>query len=217
MKKQVVLSHTKQIMTPDGELIEQDVSKTYTIKLDENDRFFMVYYNMLKSFYQIKYVKDVMLLVKLVELADHNTGIVTIAAKTREELCRDLQVSKFNLSPMFKRLLDLELISGDKGVYTINLRSVVDIKVLTKFCIMAGHNTGKVVLSTAERQDIMTILNISTQQLTNSICSLRKNGLLEGDRGTYIINPAVFWKGKNDTRNELLQSMEVSLSLVFNK
>lgn len=120
MKKKIVQTTTNQIITSDGELVSQDISKVYTIKLEDSDKFFMVYYHMLKSFYQIKYVKDVMLLIKLVELADHNTGIVTIAAKTRDILCSILDVSKSNLSPMFKRLLQLELITGDKGVYIIN-------------------------------------------------------------------------------------------------
>lgn len=120
MKRKLVNSKTIQKMTPDGVLTDQEVSKTYVIKLDDTDKFFMVYYNMLKSFYQIKYLKDVMLLIRLVEMADYNTGVVTIAAKTREDLCKELDVSKSNLSPMFKRLLDLELLSGGKGVYTIN-------------------------------------------------------------------------------------------------
>ena len=120
MAEQVVNTHSIQTVTPDGELVSLDVSKTYIIKLDESDKFFMVYYNMLKSFYQIKYLKDVMLLIKLVELADYNTGVVTIATKTREAISKELNVNKSNLSAMFKRLSDLELIRGEKGVYTIN-------------------------------------------------------------------------------------------------
>lgn len=120
MAERIVNTRTLETVTPDGELISLDVSKTYIIKLDESDRFFMVYYNMLKSFYQIKYLKDVMLLIKLVELADYNTGVVTIATKTRESICKELGVNKSNLSSMFRRLRDLELIYGEKGVYTIN-------------------------------------------------------------------------------------------------
>lgn len=120
MSERLVNTHSLEVRDENGKLIKQDIKKTFIIKLDDSDRFFMVYYNMLKSFYHIKYVKDVFLLVRLIEMADHNTGVVTIAAKTRETLCNELEVSKSNLSPMFKRLLDLELISGDKGVYTIN-------------------------------------------------------------------------------------------------
>jgi hypothetical protein len=120
MQEKIINSGIKQIITPDGELVSQEISKTFVVKLEDSDRFFMVYYNMLKSFYKIKYVKDIILLVKLVGMAEHNTGVVTIAAKTREVLCKELGVSKPNLSPMFKRLLNLELIFGDKGVYTIN-------------------------------------------------------------------------------------------------
>lgn len=116
------LLHTKQTTSTDedGNLVIQDVEKTYVVKLAENDKFFMVYYNMLKSFYKIKYVKDVMLLVKLAELADYNTGEVTIATKTREDICSELEITKSNLSPIFKRLIELGLLSGEKGVYKIN-------------------------------------------------------------------------------------------------
>lgn len=120
MAERIVNTNSIQTVNPDGELVSLDVSKTYVIKLDESDKFFMVYYNMLKSFYQIKYLKDVMLLIKLVELADYNTGIVTIATKTRQSISNELNVNKSNLSVMFKRLVDLELIRGEKGVYTIN-------------------------------------------------------------------------------------------------
>jgi predicted transcriptional regulator len=120
MKKKLVNSKTVQRTTPEGILVDQEISKTYVIKLDDTDKFFMIYYNMLRGFYQIKYLKDVMLLIRLVEMADYNTGTVTIAAKTREDLCKELEVTRSNLSPMFKRLVDLELIFGEKGVYTIN-------------------------------------------------------------------------------------------------
>lgn len=97
-----------------------------------------------------------------------------------------------------------------------NLKSAIDIKVLTKFCMMAKYNTGKLVLSTAERKEICVLLEISTQQLTNSIYALRKNGLLSGSQGNFIINPAVFWKGTNETRNKLLSSEDgLSLNIVF--
>ena len=120
MNKKVVFSKTTVHQDANGKTVLSDESKTFTIKLDDSDKFFMVYYNMMKSFYQIKYVKDVMLLIKLVELADYNTGVITLATKTRESLCKDLDVAKSNLSSMFKRLVELQLIFGEKGVYTIN-------------------------------------------------------------------------------------------------
>ena len=96
-----------------------------------------------------------------------------------------------------------------------NLKSAIDIKVLTKFCIIAEFNTGKVVLSPAERKEINEFLGISTQQLTNSISSLKKNNLITGEKGSYIINPIVFWKGNNDTRNDLIKNKKLSLNIEF--
>lgn len=95
------------------------------------------------------------------------------------------------------------------------LKSVVDIKVLTKFCIMAEYNTGKVVLSAAERKELVTFLDISIQQLTNSINNLKKNALINGEKGTYKLNPLVFWKGKNDVRNGLIKDNKVNITFDF--
>lgn len=96
-----------------------------------------------------------------------------------------------------------------------NLKSLVEIKVLTKFCIMAEYNIGRVLLPSGERTKLIEFLGISSQQLSNAIKHLKDNGLLEGDKGTYFINPLVFWKGRNDTRNELLKSGKLTLNVEF--
>lgn len=96
-----------------------------------------------------------------------------------------------------------------------DLRSAVDMKVLTKFCISAEYNTGKIVLSVAERQSIMAFLGISSQQLSNAINSLKTHGLLDGEKGTYYINPLVFWKGKNEIRNTILKEGKLTLNIEF--
>jgi hypothetical protein len=96
-----------------------------------------------------------------------------------------------------------------------NLKSVVEMKVLTKFCIMAEYNTGRVLLPSGERNRLVEFLGISSQQLSNAIKHLKVNGLLEGDKGTYFINPMVFWKGRNDTRNEFLKTGKLTLNVEF--
>lgn len=121
MKRRFVKSETTQRVDPQtGEIIQVDVKKVHEIKLEEKDRFVMIYYEMLKTFYQIKYIKDVFLLIKLVEMANYNTGEVSISTAKREKLCEELQVKNPNLSSMFKRLTELELIEGSRGEYKIN-------------------------------------------------------------------------------------------------
>ncbi len=86
-----------------------------------------------------------------------------------------------------------------------NLKSAVDIKLITKMCMIAEYNTGRVLITPEVRKDIQELLNISSQQMTNSISNLKKIGLIKGSRGTYHLNPMVFWKGTNDSRTAHLR------------
>jgi hypothetical protein len=96
-----------------------------------------------------------------------------------------------------------------------NLKSVVEMKVLTKFCMMADFNTGRVLLPSGLRTQLVEFLDISSQQLSNAIKKLKENELLDGDKGTYYINPIVFWKGNNETRNTLLKTGKLVLNVEF--
>lgn len=121
MKKTFIQSQSTTTVNPDtGEMIITDVQKTHVVTLQDKDKFFMVYLGMLQSFYQIKYVKDVMLLVKFAELADYNTGQMDLSTKLRLEICQELDIKASNLSATIKRLVDLKLLLGEKGSYTLN-------------------------------------------------------------------------------------------------
>lgn len=111
---------TESVDQETGEVKIVEVQKLQTIKVDSEDKFFAIYYNMLKTFYQIKYIKDVLLLIKLTQLANYNTGEVELSAKKRDELCTELDLRKPHLSTALKRLTELELISGERGSYVIN-------------------------------------------------------------------------------------------------
>ena len=67
---------TESVDQETGEVKIVEVQKLQTIKVDSEDKFFAIYYNMLKTFYQIKYIKDVLLLIKLTQLANYITGEV---------------------------------------------------------------------------------------------------------------------------------------------
>lgn len=90
-----------------------------------------------------------------------------------------------------------------------NLRSAIDIKVLTKFCCMAEFNTGEVSLTSQRRLEVCDLIGVTTQQLTNSISNLKAKGFLIGQRGTYTINPKVFWKGTTQEREKLMKNGEL--------
>lgn len=121
---------------------------------------------------------------------DQETGEVIVTSKT------------FNVKTSQESFY-MSFIENMSGFF--KLRSAIDIKVLAKVCIIAEYNSGRVLITPVVRKEIIEFLNISTQQLTNSIASLKKNNLITGERGTYYINPKVFWKGNTDVRNSFLK------------
>jgi hypothetical protein len=121
MKKRFLNSQTTTTVDPDtGQIVMTDIQKTHLVTLQDEDKFFMVYLTMLQSFYQIKYVKDVMLLVKFAELADYNTGSIDLSTKLRVQICEELEIKPSNFSTSIKRMVNLGLLIGEKGSYTLN-------------------------------------------------------------------------------------------------
>lgn len=95
------------------------------------------------------------------------------------------------------------------------IKHLSDIKLITKFCEIAEFNTGKVVLSSATRDEICEQLDISKPNLSKNIKRLKELGLIDGDKGTYIIDPKLFWKGDRKMRAELLKGEGMKVILNF--
>lgn len=122
------------------------------------------------------------------------------------------------VSKMFKVSTNTEefyisYVENMAGVF--NLKSAVDIKVLIQMCRIAEYNTGRVYLTPKERNEMMQLVGVSTQQVTNSLSNLKRLQLIEGDRGNYDINPAIFWKGDSKSREKLIKSGKVKVTLEF--
>jgi hypothetical protein len=100
--------------------IVTEVKKTHLVTLSDADKFFMVYLSMLRSFYEIKYVKDVFILVKMAEMAEYNTGNVKVTMEDRADICKEINIKQSNLSASLTRLISMNLLTGGKGKYTIN-------------------------------------------------------------------------------------------------
>lgn len=97
------------------------------------------------------------------------------------------------------------------------LKGEITIRVLTQLMGKAQYNTGTVNLSSADRDDIMDALHISSPALSRAISELVSKGVIAkvtktdkntGEvkeyKGRYMINPQMFWKGELDKRKELL-------------
>lgn len=85
------------------------------------------------------------------------------------------------------------------------LTSGTDIKLLTWMCTQAEYNTGRVLITPDVRREIIELLGVTGQQVSNSISSLKKKNLLIGNRGTYYLNPEIYWKGSMDARKGLIE------------
>ena len=86
---------------------------------DSSSDFVQIYYEMLRTFYSIKYVSDLKLIIELASMANYNTGEIDLSTKKREVLCDRLGIKKTHLSTSLKRLKELNLIRGEKGSYII--------------------------------------------------------------------------------------------------
>ncbi len=90
-----------------------------------------------------------------------------------------------------------------------------DIKILACLCDQAEYNTGRVRLISDDRQKIMDKLGIKPQAFSNSLARLKKNGLLEGNRGDYEVNPQHFWKGETNERERLLKERRAEITFKY--
>lgn len=86
------------------------------------------------------------------------------------------------------------------------LNSIVARKVLDWMCKNMEYNTGKVSLSTYRRQQMCCELQINNTQLSNNLKRLKDLNIISGEKGEFIINPNIFWKGDTKARTKALLS-----------
>ena len=96
------------------------------------------------------------------------------------------------------------------------LRSEVARRILDWMCENAGFNTGTVILSTSERQQMCKDLDLTSNQVTNNLKKLKDLNLITGEKGTFTLNPEIFWKGDAQTRKQVLEgkSLKISYELI---
>jgi len=96
------------------------------------------------------------------------------------------------------------------------LKYADDIKIIIKFNEWAEFDTGTVDLTPKKRLEITTDLGIRNDSISKSLRRLLDKGLISGNRGSYIINPIIFWKGDKAKRKELLESEGLKVMFNFN-
>jgi hypothetical protein len=87
-----------------------------------------------------------------------------------------------------------------------NLTSLSAVKILWKFLELAQYNTGVVLVPSNIKKPLISELNISESIYNKSLVILKTADIISGDRGQYIINPKIHWRGDYKTREQLLKS-----------
>lgn len=133
-----------------------------------------------------------------VQIVNTETGEVQTVATSKEYSIK-IESDKFYMtfidyiSPMYK------------------LKSENARKLLIWMCCHAEWNTGEVNLTAADRVNISNELGICNNTITNNLQALKKLNLISGEKGKFIINPQIFWKGDTKTRGQLLQNSELKI------
>lgn len=137
------------------------------------------------------------------EIVDINTGEL-VKVDTQKTFTEKVNSEKFYMTfldyiaPLYK------------------LRSEVARRILDWMCENAGFNTGTVILSTSERQQMCKDLDLTGNQVTNNLKKLKDLNLITGEKGTFTLNPEIFWKGDAQTRKQVLEgkSLKISYELI---
>ena len=114
---QITVKEYKDPVT--GEILSYESEKLFTQKIDK-DKFYITYIDFIAPFFQLKSAKAKDLLIWMCNNAEFNSGRVLMPAEIRAQITKELDMSANGITNNLKALKDLNLISGEKGVFTIN-------------------------------------------------------------------------------------------------
>lgn len=120
MRKRVYRSEVKEILDKDtGEICTIEVTKHQTITVD-SDSFYMTFIDYTAPLFNLKSTVAKSVLAYLCNRAEFNTGVISLSAQDRTDICEELKIHKSSLSQALAELVHKRLISGTRGKYTIN-------------------------------------------------------------------------------------------------
>lgn len=140
---------------------------------------------------------------KYSEVTDHDTGEIIKTETTK--------VVKLNMGKQEEFFVTYcNYLSSFYG-----LKYADDLKMIIKLNEWAIFDTGEVSLTPKRRLEVTEELGIRNDSISKSIKRLRDKDLISGDKGTFIINPIIFWKGDRSKRRELLQTEGLRVQFNF--
>lgn len=118
--KQIIQETTKNVVdTYTGEIISETISKTFSVKKD-SEPFFLTYSKYMSVLFNLNSLSAVKLLWKMLEMAQYNTGVVSITSQLKKQILSDLDISVSIYGKAINMLKEAEIISGERGLYLIN-------------------------------------------------------------------------------------------------
>lgn len=118
--KKSLLTNTREIVdTTTGEILQYETTKVVKEKID-SDNFYMIFTEYSSRLYRISSGVAHNVFIWMCSNAEFNTGKVSLPPATRTVIREELQISDSQLTHALKVLKDKKVISGEKGVFTIN-------------------------------------------------------------------------------------------------
>lgn len=77
-------------------------------------------------------------------------------------------------------------------------------KTLIWLCRYMEYNTGRISLTANKRKQLAEEAKVCVSGITAALRKLKESKMIVGEKGEFMINPAVFWKGDLKKREELL-------------
>lgn len=103
----------------DKDGVKTTTSKTYSVKV-KSDEFYMTFVKYISPFFNLTQPTDIKLTMILCTMAEYNTGIVRLTSSDKKEIADTISVGVHTIENSITRLKKKNLISGEKGKYTIN-------------------------------------------------------------------------------------------------
>lgn len=107
MAKGFIKSSERTFFDENGQMQVQTTQKEFKFKSEE-DKFYMVFIDFVKWMYNITSVNSLKLLPKLMEIAEFDTGVVTISTGIRAQFMKELGLSQATFTRAINDLLENE-------------------------------------------------------------------------------------------------------------
>ena len=99
-----------------GELVK---SKEYNVKL-KKEPYVMIFKEGAEAFCNIKRIADMKLFLNILNRIEYNTNLIALPVGVKKILAEEAGISFENISRNIKRLIDLDLIRGERGLFRVN-------------------------------------------------------------------------------------------------